>query len=160
MAIDMSREMGLTYDVMTNLHVLGSALLRLDDAPRAHAAIRESLALCQENGYERFANFNRMYVAFFEGVEGSPETARLLGQGISYAESRSFVSDAVTGRILLARWTHRHGRVEDARVEYERAAAAASLAGYRRIADECEAALRKLDGAYGELTSARRESAS
>jgi tetratricopeptide (TPR) repeat protein len=160
MAIDMSREMGLTYDVMLNLHALGSALLRLDDAPRAYTAIRESLAMCQENGYERFANYNRMYAAFFEGLQGAADTERLLAQGISYAESKSFVSDVVGGRVLLARWLHRRGRAEDARAEYERAAAAAAQAGYRRIAEECDTLRRKLEGAHAELASARRESAS
>jgi tetratricopeptide (TPR) repeat protein len=160
MAIDMSRELGLTYDAMINLHVLGSALLRLDDAPRAYTAIRESLALCQENGYERFANFNRMYAAYFEGFQGASDTERLLAQGISYAESKSFVSDVIVGRTLLARWLHRSGRPDDARAEYARAAEAAREAGYRRVAEECDAALRKLDGAHAELASARRESAS
>jgi hypothetical protein len=145
MAIDMSRELGLTYDVMINLHLLGSALLRLDDAPRAHAAIRESLALCQENGYERYANYNRMYAAYFEGLQGAADTERLLLQGISYAESKSFVSDVLGGRILLARWLQRHGRSDDARADYERAAASAAASGYRRIAEECHAAIRKLD---------------
>jgi tetratricopeptide (TPR) repeat protein len=160
MAIDMSREMGLTYDVMMNLHLLGHALLKLDDAPRAYAAIRESLALCQEHGYERFTNYNRMLVAFFEGLQGAADTERLLAQGISYAESKSFVSDVVGGRLLLARWLHRRSRTQEARAEYERAAATATIAGYRRIAEECETTLHRLDGPHAELASARRESAS
>jgi len=160
MAIDMSREMGLTYDVMMNLHVLGSALLKLDDTPRAYAAIRESLELCRENGYERLSNFNRMYVAFFEGLQGSGETERLLAQGISYAESKSFVFDVLGGRLLLARWFHRQGRAEDARAEYRRVAASAALAGYRHVVEECDTALRRLEAAHAEPASSPRESAS
>ena len=47
-AVDMGRELGLTYEVMINLHNLADALVHLDDLPRAYGAIRQSLALCEE----------------------------------------------------------------------------------------------------------------
>jgi serine/threonine protein kinase/tetratricopeptide (TPR) repeat protein len=160
MAIDMSREMGLTYDVMLNFHLLGNALLNMDDAPRAYAAIRESLALCQEHGYERFANYNRMVLALLDGLQGSADAEKLLSQGIAYAESKSFTWEVLGGSVLLARWLHRRGRLDDARAEYKRARGLAVQAGIRRVVEDCDAMLRKLDGAHAELSSARRESAS
>jgi serine/threonine protein kinase len=160
MAIDMSREMGLTYDVMLNFHLLGNSLLNMDDAPRAYTAIRESLALCQEHGYERFANYNRMILAYLDGLQGSSDAEKLLVQGIAYAESKSFTWEVLGGSVLLARWLHRRGRHDDARSEYKRARAFAMTAGIRRVVEDCDAMLRKLDGAHAELAAARRESAS
>lgn len=158
MAIDMSREMGLTYDVMLNFHALGSAVLDLDDAPRAHGAIRESLALCQEHGFERYANYNRMILAFLDGLQGVGDAEKLLVQGLAYAESRQYMWEGLTGNVLLARWLHRKGRNDEARAQYEKARAFAESIGIRRAAEECEGALGKLEGARGELASARRES--
>jgi eukaryotic-like serine/threonine-protein kinase len=143
---------------MLNFHQLGNALLNLDDSPRAYAAIRESLAVCQEHGYERFANYNRMILAFLDGLQGSGDAAeKLLMQGIAYAESKSYAWEVLGGSILLARWFHRRGRADDARSEFKRARGLAAQAGIRRIVEDCEAALRKLDGAHAELASARRE---
>src|SRR5947208_2852 len=55
-AIDMSREAGLTYEVAVNLHNLGDILVRVNDLARAYGAIQQSLALCEESGYERLAS--------------------------------------------------------------------------------------------------------
>ena len=55
---------------MLNLHNLGDILVHLDDLPRAYGAIRQSLALCEEFGYERLANYNRMFLAFLDGIQG------------------------------------------------------------------------------------------
>jgi serine/threonine protein kinase/tetratricopeptide (TPR) repeat protein len=160
MAIDMSREMALTYDVMLNLHGLGAALLYLEDAPRGQIAIRESLSICQEHGFERFANWNRMLLAALDGLRGAPDTDQLLAQGIAYAESKHFEWEVVTGGLLLARHLHRRGHAATARLEYEKAGAAAAQFGFMRAAAECAAVLPRLDGAHAELASARRESAS
>jgi hypothetical protein len=124
-------------------------------------AVRESLALCEESGLERFANFNRMVLAYLDGLQGGAADAdRLLRQGVAYAESRDFTWDALTGTVLLARWLHRRGRIPDARAEFERARAIALASGFKRVADECAATLRKVDGPHADLAAARRESAS
>lgn len=160
MAIEMSREMGLTHEAMLNLHNLGVALVQLDDAPRAYQAFRESLGLCEEYGYERLANYNRMFLAYLDGMKGTADADKLLGQGMAYAESREFVWEIVAGGALLARLLHRRGQIDAARSEYERARVAATRAGHKLVADECEMALVRLAGAHGALSSARRESAS
>jgi tetratricopeptide (TPR) repeat protein len=144
-AIDMGREAGLTYEVALNLHNLGDILVHLDDMPRAYGAIRQSLALCEEYGYERLANQNRMFLAFLDGIQGTVDGEPLLRQGIAYAESKDFTWDVIGGRLLLAKLLHRLGQVDGARAEYDKTRSLAATAGHRLVADECELALRKLD---------------
>jgi tetratricopeptide (TPR) repeat protein len=144
-AIDMGREAGLTYEVALNLHGLGDILVHLDDMPRAYGAIRQSLALCEEYGYERLANQNRMFLAFLDGIQGTIDGEPLLRQGIAYAESKDFTWDVIGGRLLLAKLLDRLGQLEGARAEYDKTRSLAAAAGHRLVADECEHALRKLD---------------
>ena len=145
-AIEMGRALGLTYEVMLNLHTLGDTLVHLDDLPRAYGAFQQSLALCDECGYERLANYPRMFLAFLDGLQGAPDAARLLRQGIAYAESKDFIWDVIGGRALLARLLHRGGLLEAAGEQYEKAKALAVKAGHRLVADDCEEALGRLKG--------------
>jgi tetratricopeptide (TPR) repeat protein len=144
-AIDMAREMGLGYEVVLHLHNLGDILVHLDDLPRAYGAIRQSLALCEESGYERLANYNRMFLAFLDGIQGTVDGEKLLRQGIAYAESKDFTWDVIGGCVLLARLLHRLGHLDAAREEYEKTKALAVGAGHRFVADDCELALKKLE---------------
>ncbi len=144
-AIDMTRDMGLTYQVMASLHNLGDVLIQLDDLPRAYGALRQALALSEEYGFERLANLNRMFLAYLDGIRGTVDGERLLRQGIAYAESKDFTNDVVSGRALLAKLLHRLGRLDAARAEYGKTRAIAVSAGHRIVADECDAALQKLD---------------
>jgi len=153
-AIEMGRELGLTYEVMVNLHNLGGSLVYLDDLPRAYGAFQQSLALCEESSYERLANYNRMFLAFLDGLQGTADGAKLLGQGIAYAESRDFTWDVIGGRALLAKLLHRCGTADDARAAYEQARALAASAGHNLIADDCDRALASLKGATARSASA------
>jgi eukaryotic-like serine/threonine-protein kinase len=144
-AIDLAREMGLGYEVMLNLHNLGDILLHLEDLPRAYGAIRQSLALGEESGYERLANYNRMFLAFLDGIQGTVDGEKLLRHGIAYAESKDFTWDVIGGHALLASLLHRIGQLEAARGEYERTRALAVAAGHRFVADDCDIALQKLE---------------
>jgi tetratricopeptide (TPR) repeat protein len=161
MAIDMSREMGLTHEAMLNLHNLGVALVQLDDGSRATHALRQSLALCEEYGYERRGNFNRMLIAYVEGLRSSNDAEKQLAQGIAYAESKDFVWEVVAGGALLAKLLQRHGKLDAARSEYEKARTLASRTGHKMIADECDAALHTLRGTHASAPKPiPRESAS
>ncbi len=153
--VERAREMGITYEVMLNLHNLGDILLHAGDLPRAYGAFRQSLALCEESGYDRLANFNRMFLAYLDGVQGTPDGDKLLRQGIAYAESRDFVWDVIGGRLLLAHLLARGGPPDVAREEYVRTRELAVSAGQRLVVDECDVALRKMGD---EVTA--RESAS
>jgi tetratricopeptide (TPR) repeat protein len=150
-AIDVARDMGLTYQVMSSLHNMGDVLIQLDDLPRAYGALQQSLALSEEYGFERLANLNRMFLAFLDGIRGTVDGERLLRQGIAYAVSKDFTNDVVSGRALLAKLLHRLGRLDAAREEYVKTREVAVRAGHRIVADECDAALKKLPaGAHPE----------
>jgi len=158
--IDLAREMGLAHEVMLNLHNLGHVLVHLDDLPRAYGAIQQSLALCCESGDERFANFNRMLLAFLDGINGTVDGERLLRQGIAYAKSKQFTWDVVSGHGLLAKLQHRLGRKGAAREEYEKTRDLAVAAGHRLVADDCQSALEELNGGESTLPRANSDSAS
>jgi tetratricopeptide (TPR) repeat protein len=144
-AIDMGREAGITYEVAVNLQRLGEILVHLDDLPRAYGAIRQSLALCEEYGYERLGNSNRMFLAFLDGIQGTVDGEPLLRQGIAYAEGKDFTWDVIGGRLLLAKLLHRSDQLDAARTEYDKTRALAAAAGHCFVAEECEIALRKLE---------------
>jgi eukaryotic-like serine/threonine-protein kinase len=146
-AIAMGREMGIGYEVMLNLHNLGDILVHLGDLPRAYGAFRQSLALCEESGYERLANYNRMFLAYLDGIQGTGDSEKLLRQGIAYAESKDFTWDVIGGRVLLAALLHRAGQLQEATREYDRTRVLAIAAGHRLVVDDCEIALKKLEPA-------------
>jgi serine/threonine protein kinase/tetratricopeptide (TPR) repeat protein len=143
-AIEMGRELGLTYEVTLNLHNLGDILMQLDDLPRAYGAIRQSLALCEEYGFERLTNHNRMVLAFLDGLQGAAEAEKTLRHGVAYAESKDFTWDIVRGHLLLARLLHHRGDLAAARDEYVRTGVLAEEAGHRLLAEEAAHALQKL----------------
>jgi tetratricopeptide (TPR) repeat protein len=143
-AIDMARDLGLSYEVAVNLHNLGDVLIRLGDFPRAYGAIRQSVALCDECGFERLASQNRMFLAFLDGVAGDKEAEPTLRTGIRYAESNDFTWDAINGRWLLAQLFQRRGAVAAARTEFDRLREIARAAGNRLVADDCDVALQAL----------------
>ena len=145
-AIDAARAIGLSYEEMVNLHNLGDVLVHLEDMPRAYGAFRQSLALCEEFGYERLGNYNRMFLAFLDGLQGTVDGEKLLRQGIAYAEGKAFTWDVVGGRALLAKLLHRRGQLGAARQEYKKTHEIAVAAGHRLVADDCEVALQQLTG--------------
>lgn len=152
--------MGLTYEVMLNLHHLGNTLVHLEDLPRAYGAVGQSLALCEECGDERFANYNRMLLAFLDGIQGTVDGEKLLRHGIAYAEAKDFTSDVVGGRLLLANLLFRVGRSETARAEYWSTLELATGAGHRLIADDCQVALSMLAASECGAVGPALESAS
>jgi tetratricopeptide (TPR) repeat protein len=158
-AIDMARELGLAYEMMLNLHNLGMLLVYLEDPPRAYGAIRQSLALCEERGYERFSSYNRLVLAYLDGLKGNKDAEKLLRQGLAYAEAKHFAWDVLGGRSLLGRLLLRTGHKEAAREEYEKARTLAVSMGHKIIADDCDRALETLSPGSGGV-AARRESAS
>jgi serine/threonine protein kinase/tetratricopeptide (TPR) repeat protein len=140
-AIDMGRELGLTHVVLVNLYHLGEVLVRLGDLPRAYGAIRQSLALCEERGDERFANRNAMLLAYLDGLKDDGDSEQRIRTGIEYARSKGFTNDVIRGKLLLAHGLAREGRIATARDEYDTTRAMAVDAGQRLVADDCETAL-------------------
>jgi len=143
-AVDMGRALGLSYEVAVNLHNVGDVLVRLEDFARAYGAFQQSLALCDECGYERLANHNRMFLAYLAGVKGDPDAEKQLMQGIRYAEANDYVWDVINGRFILADMHRRLGRRELARTEFEQVRDLATSSGHLLVAQECEAGLRAI----------------
>lgn len=143
-AIDHARDLGLQYEVAINLHNLADALVMLQDYPRAYGALKQSVALCDELGYERLASHNRMFLAFLDALAGDQDAERVLLQGIRYAEANDFTWDVLGGRQLLARLHMQRGESDAARLEYQKLRDLARAAGNRLIADDCTTALRAM----------------
>ncbi len=143
-AIDAARRLGLTFEVAVNLHNLGELLVRLADFPRAYGALQQSLALCDEAGFERLASHNRMFLAYLDGLAGDPDAEKTLHQGIRYAEANDFTWDHIGGRALLAQLLQRRGDVAGARVEFERLRSIAHDAGNSLIESDSDQALQAL----------------
>jgi serine/threonine protein kinase/tetratricopeptide (TPR) repeat protein len=145
-AIDHARGLGLSYEVAVNLHNLGEFLIRLADFPRAYGAIRQSVALCDEFGFDRLASQNRMFLAFLDGVAGDGTAEATLRQGIRYAEANDFTWDNINGRLLLSWLFQRRGASAAARAELEALLILARSTGNHLVVDDCESALRELNG--------------
>jgi serine/threonine protein kinase/tetratricopeptide (TPR) repeat protein len=145
-AVDHARGLGLSYEVAVNLHNLGEFLIRLADFPRAYGAIRQSVALCDEFGFDRLASQNRMFLAFLDGVAGDATAEGTLRQGILYAEANDFTWDNINGRLLLAWLFQRRGASAAARVELDALLVLARATGNHLVVDDCELALRDING--------------
>jgi serine/threonine protein kinase/tetratricopeptide (TPR) repeat protein len=143
-AIDRARALGLTYEVAANLHNLGDLLIRQSDLARAYGAIQQSLALCDEAGYERLASHDRMFLAYLDALAGDGHAEKKLAQGISYAEANDYTWDEISGRSLLAQLLQRRGDLDGARAEYEKLRTTALGAGNKLAAEDAEIALRAI----------------
>jgi eukaryotic-like serine/threonine-protein kinase len=143
-AIDISRELGLQYEVAVNLHNLGDILVHSGDLPRAYGAIKQSLALCDELGHDRLASHNRMFLAYLDGVAGDADAERVLWQGIRYAEANEFTWDVLGGRLMLAKLLEQRGDMDASRLEYQKLRELARGAGNRLVADDCGTALKSM----------------
>lgn len=108
-ATDLARTAGLSYEVALGQHNMGDALVWLGSFARSHVAFRESLAVCDEYGYERLGRHNRMYIAFLEGEKGRGDAVATLQELIALAESRGFIWDVLDGRHLLGTLAFRKG---------------------------------------------------
>ena len=143
-AIDAARELGLPYEVAINLHNLADVLILLEDYPRAYGALKQSVALCDELGYDRLASHNRMFLAFLDALAGDVEADKVLVQGIRYAEANEFTWDVLGGRFLHAKLLESRSDMDGARLEYQKLRDLARAAGNRLVADDCLTALRAM----------------
>src|SRR5262249_15609191 len=67
-SVELARQAGLAYEVAINLHVLGEALFRQNELPRAYASFQQSAALCEEIAEERLRSHNRSFLAYLDAV--------------------------------------------------------------------------------------------
>lgn len=146
-AIDRARALGLPYEIAVNLHNLGEVLVRLDDFPRAYGALKQSLALCDELGYERLGSHNRMFLAFLDGIAGAEDAEAQILRGIDYAMAHLFTWDEIGGRALLAQLHEARGMQSEAIGELRGLHQLALRAGNRLVANVCQRSLARLGSA-------------
>ena len=143
-AIDKARALGRPYEVAVNLHNLGDVLMHQGDYAHAYGAFKQSLALCDELGFERLASHDRMFLAFLDALAGDADAEKTLVQGIRYAEANDFTWDVIGGRALLAQLLQRRGDLGGARIEYETLRRLSRDAGNALVAEDAEIALRAM----------------
>jgi hypothetical protein len=143
-AIDAARELGMPYEVAVNLHNMGDALIVREDYAHAYGALKQSVALCDEHGFERLGSHNRMFLAFLDALAGDVDADQVLIQGIRYAEANDFTWDVLGGKKLLALLYAQRGEIDAARLEYQRLRELARAAGNVLVADDSVAALRSM----------------
>ncbi len=143
-AVDLARGAGLSYEIALGLNNLGEALVRMGDFPRAYGALKQSVALCDETGFERLSNHNRMLLAFLDGAQGDAEGETLLRAGVDYAAAHDLTGDLLSGRYFLAQLLERASSNEAALVEYTSARELARSSGNRLLESDCDAGLQRL----------------
>jgi tetratricopeptide (TPR) repeat protein len=143
-ACDLAREHAISHEVALDLHDLGDALERIGDYPRAYGALKQSLAMCEEAGFDRLANHDRMFIGYLDAVAGDKEAERALVNGIALAEANAYTWDLLGGRRLLAKLHLHRGEKETARKELERVKSLANETGNGLAADEAMEALLAL----------------
>jgi serine/threonine protein kinase/tetratricopeptide (TPR) repeat protein len=140
-SVELARQAGLAYEVAINLHVLGEALFRQNELPRAYASFQQSAALCEEISEERLRAHNRSFLAYLDAVTDYEGACTTLTDSIAYAHARSFLWDEVNARYLLAKLFEHKEKRSEAREEFERCKKLAETVGFRMMVQECAAAL-------------------
>ncbi|HMI87246.1 MAG TPA: protein kinase [Polyangiaceae bacterium] len=143
-AVEMAREAGLAYEVAINLHILGEALFRNEEYPRAYACFQQSTAICDEIASERLRAHNGSYLAYLDAVTDYAGACNTLREAIEYAHAPNYSWDEVDARFLLAKLLQQKGQVEEAKAEFERCRALAQSVGLRLMDDDCRTALVEL----------------
>jgi serine/threonine protein kinase/tetratricopeptide (TPR) repeat protein len=140
-SVELARQAGLAYEVAINLHVLGEALFRQNELPRAYASFQQSAALCEEISEERLRAHNRSFLAYLDAVTDYEGACTTLTESIAYAHARSFTWDEVNARYLLAKLFLYKEKAAEAREEFVRCKKLAETVGFRMMVQECAAAL-------------------
>ena len=143
-AVEMARQAGLAYEVAINLHILGEALFRNEEFPRAYACFQQSTAICDEIASERLRAHNGSYLAYLDAVTDYEGACTVLRESIAYAHAPNYSWDEVDARFLLAKLLMQNNHVDEAKAEFERCRALAQSVGLRLMDDDCRTALTAL----------------
>jgi Flp pilus assembly protein TadD len=140
-AVELARQAGLAYEVAINLHILGEALLRNGELPRAYASFQQSTALCEEIAEDRLRAHNRSFLAYLDAVSDLGGAYSTLAESTAYAHAHNYKWDEVNARHLLAQLYRQNGRDAEARSEFERCRRLAQSVGFRLIEEDCRIAV-------------------
>ncbi len=139
-----ARAAGLMHEVAVNLHNQGDALMRLEELPRAYAALEASRTVAEELGADRLVNLNRLMLAYLDALNGSAPARQSLSEHLAQAEAQRWTWDAITGRYLLGRLLVRRGNIAAAKRELGAALKLARSVDNRLVAEDCERELARL----------------
>jgi hypothetical protein len=143
-AVEMARQAGLAYEVAINLHLLGEALFRNEEYPRAYACFQQSSALCDEIAAERLRAHNGSFLAYLDAVTDYEHACATLKESIEYAHAPNYSWDEVNARYLFAKLLQQKEQIEDAKAEFEKCRDLARSVGLRLMDDDCRTALEQL----------------
>ncbi len=143
-AAEQGRAAGIGHELAVNLHNRGESLLRMEDHARAYVAFQESLAASTQMGSDRLVNINRMFIAYLDGLKGSPSAAEALEERITLAEQRRWTWDALSGRFWLGRLLVHQGDRAGAKRELDRASAMAEASQNGMAIEDCRSELERL----------------
>ncbi len=118
-AVQIARAANLRYDIAVTLHNLGEAARRMQDLPRAYAALTESLEIARAAGSERLVSLNRIHLTYLDGMSGVAGAEELLREHVRYANAYGYWTDALEGRFLLGMLMKHRGATEEAKRELE-----------------------------------------
>jgi serine/threonine protein kinase/tetratricopeptide (TPR) repeat protein len=136
-AAEQGRLAGQTREVAANLHNQGEALIRTGELARGYGAIHASLALAEEIGSDRIANFNRLYLAYLDAVDGLPGADEVLASCMAQALRRGWTLDHLTGRYLLGKLLASRGELNAAFRELNAVRSRALELENRPLARDC-----------------------
>jgi hypothetical protein len=144
-AAERAKSAGLVREAAANLRDQGDALVRMGDLARGYAVLHASLALAEESGSERIANFDRLLLAYLDAVDSLPGADEMLDSSLTNAEARGWTFDHLTGRFLLGRLHAQRGDMDAARRELLDVRERAIALGNRPLARDCAYELELLE---------------
>ncbi len=155
-AAERAKSAGLIREAAANLHNQGEALVRIGDLARGFAVLHASLALAEESGSERIANFDRLLLAYLDARDGLPGADEMLASCLANADQRGWTLDQLTGRFLAGKLHAQRGEMEDARRELHAVRKRAVELENRPLARDCGYELELLEPTLADIPLTER----
>jgi eukaryotic-like serine/threonine-protein kinase len=149
-AADHARRAGLSRELAANLHNQAEALVHMGELARGYAVLHASLAVAEENGYDRIANFDRMFLAYLDALDALPGGDEMLSSCIAVAEQRCWELDHLTGRYLCGKLLAQRGELHAAGRELNAVRELAVRLQNRPLARDCGYELELLEPTIAE----------
>jgi eukaryotic-like serine/threonine-protein kinase len=149
-AAEHARGAGLSRELAANLHNQAEALVRMGELARGYAVLHASLAVAEEDGYDRIANFDRMFLAYLDALDALPGGDEMLEACIARAEQRGWALDHLTGRYLSGKLLAHRGELEAAGRELNAVRDLAMRLQNRPLARDCGYELELIEPTIAE----------
>lgn len=145
-ALEIAKEVGLTYEIALTSHELGEAHLRLNDHRRAFASLRYSYEMARDHGFDALRWANERTLGFIDAMRfGSDDARTAVVNATQKAQEHGFVRDVIQGRYYLAVIDQYRGAADEARTALREVLRLASERGHAHYAKAAEFGLDALD---------------